>query len=70
MTTTKADRILFLLAQGYPRAVVAEVCQCGPAYIRAVVQRDRCGGSRPCDLLASQRQHQRYINRTRMKQAA
>jgi hypothetical protein len=46
---TKKDRILQLLSTGLTPVEVAEDVGCRSEYVRVVRQRERCGGSRPCD---------------------
>ena len=67
---TKKDRIVALKVRGFSHSLIAERCACGIAYVRAALQRNGYGGSRPCDLEGSRRRYwtqkkQKRIDRRR-----
>jgi len=53
---TNAEQIRDMAARGMPRDVIAACVGCRPEYIRAVLSRQRHGGSTPGDVAHSKRQ--------------
>lgn len=42
--------VIALHAKGLSANAIASELKCNPAYVRAAIQRHKCGGSRPSDL--------------------